>query len=193
MSEYRFEKEVLTIVDPEVGIDYQETFSPLSIPEELRNNLAMEGGHTLNIYKQSNGSFLYAIYLGELFDGEYQLTYPNGKIKQRCYYKEGSLHGPSHFYSEDGTLLTESWYIEGKQVGRANWYYHSGNKYSVQRYLDDKWHGKQEYWYEEGNLKTLMEYAEGEIDGKVQLYFPTGKLKRELTFSKGAFVSETSV
>jgi antitoxin component YwqK of YwqJK toxin-antitoxin module len=193
MEEYSYKNHSLKMIDEELKLDHQENFSPIRIPEDLRNNSALKDDHVLRIHKNSDGGFEYAVYKNNEFSGEYQLTYPSGKIKLHCFYNWGKLHGPSTFYAEDGEILTLSWFLQGKQTGKCRWYYHSQELYSVQRYIDNQWHGKQEYWYENGVLKTLMEYSRGEIDGMVKLYFPNGKVKRELEFSKGTFIKESSI
>lgn len=190
MEEYSYKNHSLKIIDKELDLDFQENFSPIRIPEDPKNNQVLKDGHVLRIHRNSNRGFEYAVFNGEDMNGEYQLTYPSGKIKLHCFYNWGKLHGPSIFFGEEGNVLTKAWYVLGKQTGKCWWYYNSGNIYSIQRYLDNVWHGKQEYWYENGVLKTLMEYSHGEIDGKIKLYYPTGKVKRELEFSKGAFVKE---
>lgn len=181
MQEYSYQNDCLKLIDDEFGLNVYENFKPLRIPEEPKNFLALEGEHLLCIDRFSDGGLELAIYKSGLFDGEYKLTYSSGKIKLHCFYEQGKLHGPSIFFAENGTRLTEAWYLHGKQMGKCHWHYPSGNLYSIQRYLEDVWHGKQEFWYENGVLKTSMEYSHGTILG-VTLYFPSGKLKRELQF-----------
>lgn len=190
MEEYSYQNHSLKIIDEELDLDFQENFSPVRIPEGPKNKQMLKDDHILHIHKNHEGELEYAIFKDREFNGEYQLTYPNGEIKLHCFYNWGKLHGPSTFYNQKGEVLTKSWYILGKQTGKCRWYYNSGEVYSVQRYIDDKWHGKQEYWYENGVLKTVMEYTQGEIDGMVKLYYPNGKIKRSLEFSNGTFVKE---
>lgn len=193
MEEYSYQNHSLKIFDDELGLEFQENFSPLRIPEEPKNNETLKDDHILRIHRNGEGGFEYAIMKGNDMNGEYQLTYPDGSIKLHCFYNWGKLHGPSTFYDDNGNVLTKAWYILGKQYGKCWWHYTSGKIYSIQRYVDDRWHGKQEYWYENGTLKTVMDYKHGEIDGMVKLYFPNGKLKRELEFSDGQFVKETAL
>lgn len=112
----------------------------------------------------------------------YTQTYPSGSKKYECTYKEGKLHGPSRYYSEEGVLLAESYFIEGKREGEVHWFYPSGERYSVQHYRHGVWDGTQEYWYKDGTLKTSMQYVKGTLKGKVVLNNPDGTLMRELHF-----------
>ena len=45
--------------------------------------------------------------------------YPSGAIKTKVHYKEGRLHGPSLFFTEEGQLLAQSWFWEGLKEGES--------------------------------------------------------------------------
>ncbi len=193
-THYSFENGLLKMFDPDSGIDYEDRFIPAGIPEDLRNGLKIDETHTFKVFRFNNGSFEYSIEDNRgIWDGEYRLLYPGGSVRIQCYYKNGKVHGPSLFFSEDGIVLVETWFIEGKRTGKSFHRYLSGAKQSTQNYLDGVWHGKQIFWYENGNEKTVMEYVHGKVDGKVYLYYPNGRLKRELTFKEGKCIEHTNV
>ena len=185
MSTYLFNNSHLIIKDENINFSYEEEFNPILIPENLKNGLKVTEDHTLKVFRFSDGSFEYSIQKDGLFDGEYLLSYPNGKTKLHCYYKSNQLHGPSIFYSPSEKPLVESWFLMGKKTGRLSSFYQSGSKFSLQLFLNNVWHGKQLFWYEDGTLKTSMDYENGEVHGKVILFYPNGDLKRELVFNKG--------
>lgn len=190
METYSFENNVLKVIDPEMNINCEEVFEPIHIPPDPRNNLELGEGHMLKVFAFFNDEMEYYVIKDDKFHGEYRLTYPEGTIKMKCFYKEGLLHGPSTFFSESGQVTTQTWFLQGKQEGKAFGFYKSGAKAYVQRFCDGRWEGLQEYWYENGNVKTSMTYLDGELDGDVLLYFPNGQLKRKLTFSSGKCLEE---
>ncbi|MCE5316321.1 MAG: DUF115 domain-containing protein [Parachlamydia sp.] len=111
--------------------------------------------------------------------------YPNGQMAVEQYYLDGSLHGPSTYFSETGGVLSRHWFIKGKREGKAFSYYPKGAIQSIQRYRNGLWHGRHETFYPDGKLKAVIPYSQGQIDGEVNLYYPTGELKRQLHFVEG--------
>lgn len=91
----------------------------------------------------------------------FKLLYPGGNVKEEVFYKDGALHGPATFWSNDGKVLAKSWYVDGKLQGKCWWYYHSGALYSLQRFREGLWDGRQEFYHEDGTPKTIMEYKMG--------------------------------
>jgi len=193
MDKYEFKNHKLVICDKRIGLQYEEKYDPVRLPEDLKNGLKLRDDHILKVFRFTDGSFEYHIEKNNMINGEYNLTYVSGKTKIQSYYNWGKLHGPSIYYTEKGDVLTKSWYIQGKQSGKTEWYYTSGEKYSTQSYLENVWHGKQEYWFVDGTLKTLMEYQKGTVHGRVALFYPTGKLKRELFFENGKCIKESEL
>lgn len=137
---------------------------------------------SLNIYDPEMG-----LEVEEEFkpDEKITLNYPEGGLKKLQFKLGGKLHGPSYFYSKEGSVLSETWFHQGKRIGKAWTYYLEGPLHSIKRYVDGKREGKQEYYYPNGQLKTSLNYVDNLLDGEVKLYHSNGQLKRELTFSHG--------
>ncbi len=117
--------------------------------------------------------------------GTYKEFYPNGPLKYEGYYLNEKLHGPSAYYADTGTLLSQQWFIHGLREGKGTTYYLNGALHSIERYKQGKAEGKQEYYYSDGTFKSLLEYSKGLLNGDVKLYYPSGLLKRELHFVDG--------
>lgn len=111
--------------------------------------------------------------------------YENGALKHEAYYLKDQLHGPSTFFSREGTLLSETWFFLGEKQGKVRKYYSSKALYSIERYRDGLFEGKQEYYYDNGLLKTLLHYEKGLLHGETLLYWPSGSLKRKCLFLLG--------
>ena len=128
------------------------------------------------------GLKLYSDLKGVTVEKEY---YSNGVLKHHAYYLEKKLHGPSRFYSEQGTLLSESWFFLDQRQGRTTRFYSSAKLYCIERYKGDQYEGMQVYFYEEGHIKTELPYFKGKLHGEVKLFWPNKGLKRRCQFSNG--------
>lgn len=174
-AHYSFEKGLLKIHDPELGIDIEEEFRPLLLSEERKKSSKHEKG------------FITAE--RDVFEGEALLFYPSGQVKGQTFYghgkDKGKRHGPSTFFSENGTVLSKSWFWNDQRIGKSLFYTLSGNLHSLLRYREGALHGRQEYYFPHGGLKTVMHYQDGLLDGEVLLYYPNGSMKRQIQFAKG--------
>ncbi len=180
-DQYTFEDKVITLVDEELGLQYREVFDPIQVPEKRKPHQRLPDGHALTCFgPPDNPEETWVVEKEGLWDGQYLLCYPNGNPKLMSYYVKGELHGPSTFYSEEGSVIAYSWYIKGLQQGKSWLYYPSGVVYGIQRYLDGVWHGKQEYFYANGNPKTIMNYLHGRLES-VHLFSPDGVEKKKGT------------
>lgn len=74
-------------------------------------------------------------------DGEYVLTYPNGKIHIKMTIKDGLLHGARYEYNFKGILVSETNYKEGNIHGIVKIYYPNGKKFIVKHYRKNKLNG----------------------------------------------------
>lgn len=169
---YSFANGKLSIIDEEMGIDLQEQFHPLQFDSSLRSK---KEKHIGRLFHEENGKL----------EGQYLFFYPEGELRGESFYKSGLLHGPSTFYSKNGTVLMQTWFWYGKRVGKLFQYFYSGKPASIQRFREGLRHGVQEYYNVNGVLKASLNYADGQLDGHVILYFSNGKKKREFDFSKG--------
>lgn len=182
---YEMARGHLSIVDPELEVNIQESFSlPLLPLSEKASSLPKDYEAVWN--RDSQG-ILEAAFLkkeGRLH-GQYLQFYPSGKLKSECFYREGKLYGLSSFFSEESVLLSTTWFYEGVPVGKSRQFYRAGSLYSLQRYKKGQLHGKQEYFYEDSLVKSSLMYREGELHGGIELFWPSGQLKRRAFFEKG--------
>lgn len=173
---YAFEKGVLKISDPELGIKYERAFNPILIPQNIKETAQWKSHEPVGeVYAYVNG----------IREGETLLYYPDGGLKARQYYWEGLLHGPSTFFSRDGKILGQSWFIEGKREGKTRLYYTEGQIYSIQNWVNGMKEGKQTTFYPKGGVKSSMEFSQGLLQGEVKLFYPNGQLKMITSFLHG--------
>jgi antitoxin component YwqK of YwqJK toxin-antitoxin module len=67
-------------------------------------------------YKDGTLKTLQRYRAGKL-DGESVLYWPNGKLKRKCSFCNGTRHGFDQMWSEEGILVDEGRYEMGKPVG----------------------------------------------------------------------------
>lgn len=180
---YSFEKGKIILIDPELGLHFQETFSPLLIPPNPKHLQKLSDGFVIKMISEEEGiGREFVIEKKGRFEGQSLIYYPKGKVKAECYYLKGELHGPSTFYKEDGGILTQTWFIKGKRQGKSKVFYLKGSLFSLQRFVNGVWHGLQEFYYENGTHKTIMNYHKGKLKGKVLVYSGQGQIEREMIF-----------
>jgi antitoxin component YwqK of YwqJK toxin-antitoxin module len=192
MSElYSFESEELKLIDSELGLNIEESFFPLLLPDPLLGSFDLPSGYNLKTISNDENQVVEAYFLkNDRMDGQYQLYYPSGKLKMNMYYQEGLLHGPVTFYQENGVILALSWFLRGKVQGKSKWYHKNNTLYSLQRFLDGIREGKQEYFYANGQKKTVQSFKNGLIDGDVFLFDEAGTLTRQYLYSNGKRVKQ---
>lgn len=170
-DDYRYEDGKLIIHDEELNFHLEEVFITERIPSNKKPD--------------KTDLFHYASTKNNHPEGECLICYQSGERKGEWFYKDGKIHGPSTFYSEDGTVLAKGWYVENKRQGKNYQFYSSGRIYSLKRYKDGESHGKQEFYYESGAKKSTMSFVNGKLEGSVKLYYSDGEMKREIQFSHG--------
>lgn len=55
-------------------------------------------------------------YLDGVLHGEALLYWPNGQLKRKCQFVQGTRHGTDQMWSEEGVLVDEARYERGKWI-----------------------------------------------------------------------------
>lgn len=185
---YLFDGKQLKIIDEELRLYFEEKFIPLALPTKKEHGVTHKENHVLECFSDGPIPFAYGWIKEKKLDGEYQLVYPDQKIKSKQYYKEGNLHGPSLYFDKHGNLLSESWYINGLQQGKCTWYYPNKNICSKQLFLDGVWHGMQLFYYPNKIIKSELSYKKGRLDGTTRLFHPDGEIERFFIYENGSLI-----
>lgn len=111
--------------------------------------------------------------------------YPDGQLCGKHYTSNGVLHGPSRFWSQNGTLLSENWYVNGKKEGKCRTWYRNGTLKSCVPFKEGLQEGVALYFYPSGREKSMISYKKGIFDGETTLYYPNGVKKRRIFFKNG--------
>ena len=128
-------------------------------------------------------------YENNKLNGEYTDYYPNGRIKQSGFMKDGELNGKIVTYFDYGENLISKKvdYINGKKNGEKISYNDDGKTIeSIERYLNDKLEGIAEYYDELGNLILKQKFHEDELVSEENFYAPifAAPIFFTLSFSK---------
>jgi antitoxin component YwqK of YwqJK toxin-antitoxin module len=180
---YELDEGRYSLIDPELGIHFEEDFSFSSLPLNIEE---CKGREEFEVHLQPGGEVekVYSIVEG-LKEGPARHFHPGGKLKWEAYYSRGMLHGPSKYFSEMGILLSITWFYQGRQEGAAYQYTIHGSLFSKLSFKGGLFHGIQEHYYEDGSLKSILHYEKGLLHGDVELLFEDGSPKRICQFIHG--------
>jgi len=99
---------------------------------------------------------------GQLYTGEFEIKYKDGKPREKNTYVDGVLNGLSEVYDADGTLIIQETYKNGLRDGKS------------MEIIDD-----------DPTPKCEFNYKMGVKEGEAKCYFPNGKVARETYFING--------
>jgi uncharacterized protein len=135
-----------------------------------------------------------------------------GGADSKYYLKNGKTEGEVEIFYTCGILKEKLNYKEGKREGEGATFYASGAKESTYTFKNDLMTGVYQSYYSNGQLKTHENLNGGQLDGAFASYYADGKLERKGKYingkaegewlyyhdngkleKKGAFVNGTSV
>jgi antitoxin component YwqK of YwqJK toxin-antitoxin module len=191
---YQFQNNKLLIIDEEMDLHYEEEYSPKMLPEDLIDGEDLGDGDSVVLaYHDKEKKYLREAYVSRdgMHSGQCCYYHLGRELKGNSFYqlsedkKSSLLHGPVSYYSEDGSLFSQSWYIRGRQSGKSYMYYPSGVVYACLRYRNHIKEGCEEFYFEDGSPKTVLPYLKGELHGECRLYFQNGQLYRCISHQHG--------
>lgn len=147
-------------------------------------------------------------------NGESISFWPNGKIQQKGYYKDGCLVGLNEKWYKDGTKESESictaenykkhfyhckisnyWSKNGAQLikdgtGKYISYHDNDTLQVVGEYLNNLQSGKWIWHYDNGALQYIENFKEGKQDGEYLFYYINGQIRTQGTYAGGKQVGK---
>jgi len=178
-KKYEISCDTYILIDEDLGVHLEDQYKHKEIPLDL-SSCVQDPSYDTKLDPYGRVEKIYSLSEG-LRDGMAQELYDNGAVYWQGYYKKGLLHGPSRYFTKEGSILSVTWYFDGREQGESYQYYISSKVASITRSKD----GLQEYYYESGAVKSSMNYNHGVIEGDVFLYFEDGKIKRKCFFLQG--------
>jgi hypothetical protein len=137
---------------------------------------------------------------------------PPDDFEVHCERPDGTRHGPSASFYEEGSLYLRSEYVDGRLHGRVialypngvRWmltdyragkrvriraFWRNGAPASLTEYRNELRHGGVLEWDERGRLRRIEEYEAGEPHGVHESYDAAGSLVERARYEHGGLVS----
>ena len=112
--------------------------------------------------------------------------YDDGTIKYAYRVDENGIEqGPYEEYHDNGRLKEKCTYKDGKYDGPYESYYDNGQLWEKCTYKDGKYDGPYEEYYEDGQLGIKCTYNNGKEDGPCETYYGNGQLNEKGVYRMG--------
>lgn len=117
--------------------------------------------------------------------GKYESYYPNGQVKEICFFANDTLHGQRTFFFENGVTDFIENYDHGSFEGVFQKFYPSGQLSNEGTYHQNKMSGVWKRWYESGELWEAVHFEDNNENGPYKIYHKNGQVAIEGTFIWG--------
>lgn len=199
---YSFEDHHLILVDPELGLSYQESgdtklaiqTNTLHYPsgaikmECFWRNGRLHGPATF--YSDTGSILARSWYVDGEQQGRMVSYYHTGALYSVQQFRDGKAEGVQLFYFPDGRTKTNMIYSQGKLNGEV-WLYHpNGVRQRELHFVQGKRTGIERVWNESGALIIEAEYIEDRAVGKAKTWHDNGRLSQEITYDDESQVIE---
>ena len=115
-------------------------------------------------------------------DGEF---YPDGKLREKAYSRNGKLEGRREIYNENGVLTSSGDYVDGKMDGEWIVYFANGEIFARGNFKSNKTDGVWKMYWENGKINQEVSYKDGVRDGLSLTYDEDGKLYSKMNYKNG--------
>lgn len=154
---------------------------PKRIKDALKNNISR-----VNVKLDDGSSETYQVNdLNQKKYGEYIRYAPSGKIIEKAYYQNDTLHGTRVLYHHDGKVQIVENYQSGAFDGPFLSYFPSGELNVLGHYRQDKMIGDWNYYFQNQQLKEIVRFKDNEENGPFVEYYKNGKVKVRGNYYKG--------
>lgn len=165
---YQCENGILTIRDPEMGIDYQ---SP--IPSKAKQQIVNYPDGTKMIEQYAINGNLH---------GPSSFYSEKGVLLAQSWYIEGKKQGKAWFYSLDGSLVSLLGFLQGEKEGIQRYFYSSGLPKSILHFSKGILNGDVFLLYPTGKMKRELHFVNGCREGEEKLWNEQGILLIEAKY-----------
>ena len=113
--------------------------------------------------------------------------YEEGRPMAEAHFDEGKLDGVFKLWHANGQLAEEGFYSADQRNGTFSTWSEDGVKLLEQHFENGKRNGEMKRWFSNGQLQFLEHYVDGKKDGPAVAYFENGQKEAEGVFRKGNF------
>ncbi len=117
--------------------------------------------------------------------GKYQAFYPDGTLKEECFYKNDTLDGERKLFYENGQLSTVEHYKNGAFEGLFQSYFQNGRLANEGHYHNNKMSGIWKRWYPTGELREEVNFEHNLENGPYKFYHKNGQVSVQGNFIQG--------
>jgi antitoxin component YwqK of YwqJK toxin-antitoxin module len=192
---YSFEKGMIQINDPEMGLDIKEPFHP--DPNSTKRQYGPNGQliseqfyqegllHGPSSFFNQKGALLALHWFlrGKRVGKAISYT-SGGKISSIYRWQEGVLDGKQEAFYSNGQFKSILQYSVGKLHGDVLLYYPSGELKRELAFDSGKRHGFERLWNESGQLTIEAEYDQGKPKGVARQWYANGQLAFEISYDQ---------
>lgn len=150
--------------------------------EKISYLYGKKNGYNLK-YKKDPGAGLYIwsrdLYAGNIREGNAYIYFPDGKIQQVVYYKNGKKEGLAREYDNNGNLITLFEYSNDFLISRQRI-----NRTDQSRLKQGDW----KEFYPDGTIKIEKTYKDDRLHGYYKEYDSRGRLSITMLYDNGSIV-----
>lgn len=108
-------------------------------------------------------------------EGKYEAFYPNGNLKEVCFYHNDTLQGQRKLFYENGQLQILENYVNGAFEGLYQMYFQNGQLSNEGIYHQNEMTGIWKRWYETGELREEVTFKHNLENGPYTFYHKNGQ------------------
>jgi len=167
---YSFDRQTLTMIDPEINLNYQEGFSPE--PDDVER-----------LYYSNGNLKLEQFYRRSVLHGPSTYFSEQGLILSRSWFLEGKRQGKMHTYYLTGDIHSIQRFKNNVPDGIQEYFYPDGFPRSFFSYAEGKIHGDVSLFHPKGILARRLYFVHGKRDGLEQIWDRIGQIRVEASYS----------
>lgn len=200
-EKYEFEKDFLRIIDPELGIAFEEKvavplkearfFYPsgkLKMEEYYDENGLLHGPSSY--YKEEGSLLAQCWFIHGKRQGKGTFYYIHGGLSSVQRYKDDRLHGYQEFYFANSVIKSILNYYEGQLDGEVLLFFPHGKPKRELHFVNNKREGPERLWNESGLLIIEGEYKQDKPVGMARAWYSNGNIAKELTYGQDSLLTQ---
>ncbi|MAT53626.1 MAG: hypothetical protein CMN32_04040 [Saprospirales bacterium] len=120
-----------------------------------------------------------------LKEGKYEAFFPDGTLKETCFYKNDTLDGKRTLYYENGQVDAIENYKNGNFEGLFQKYFQNGQLSNEGQYVNNEMTGIWKRWYDTGELREEVNFEHNLENGPYKFYHKNGQVSVQGSFIQG--------
>lgn len=144
----------------------------------------------MTYYHPEGTKYQHFFMVKDSIEGNAEVFYPCGAIKEKYIYKDNKRHGRALNYFANGQVQSDYNYKSGKLEGEYRTFYENGKLMSVAVYKDGIASGPYKKYFANGKNEITGQYVNDEREGEWNYYYFNGARDRKGVYKAGMGVGE---